>query len=269
MRRLGVPLLLLLALALPVAGARSLAFDVEATEAGFRLAGGGEATLQAEAGDEVTLRFTNRAASPHNLHLGAPVNASTPCCQPPGQSRELRFTLPPGFEGGVPFWSDADPDAFRGLLLVGEALPRITIVEPAEGADVPASFVVRVVVENFVVEAFPAGNEAVPGRGHLRFLVDGGNASVLTNETTRAFENVPVGHHLVRAELVNRDGSPLDPPAFDEVLVYRAPASPTLPQGGTTTTPAPPAGTTPTPWPGVLAALAGLAIASRCRRPPR
>ena len=266
MRRLAV--LLLLTLALPAAAARAVAFDVEATTDSYRLAGGGEPTLRVEAGDEVTLRFTNLAPSPHNLHVGAPLDRSTPCCQPTSESAELRFTIPADLQGGVPFWSDADPEGHRGLLLVGEAVPRVRIVEPADGADVPATFTVRVEVDNFVLEAFPAGNEAVEGRGHLRYLVDGGNASVLTNQTARAFESLPVGHHLVRVELVNRDGSPLAPPAFDEVLVYRAPASPTLPPGGTTT-PTPPAETTPAPWPGVLAALAALATASRFRRPPR
>jgi MYXO-CTERM domain-containing protein len=51
------------------------------------------------------------------------------------------------------------------------------------------------------------------------------------------------------------------------VLVYRAAAPTPLPEGNAT--PTPPAGTTPAPRPGVLAALAALAIASRCRRPPR
>lgn len=267
MRRLA--LVLLLVLAAPVAGARAVAFDLEATRDGYRLAGSTASppTLAVEAGDEVTLRFTNHAPSAHNVHLGAPLNVSSPCCQRPGESFEVRFTVPADASGGVPFWSDADPEGMRGVLLVGAPLPRVRIVEPAEGADVPATFAVRIEVENFALEAFPAGNEPAQGRGHARYLVDGRNVSTLTDRTTFTLENLPVGHHLVRVELVNRDGSPLDPPAADEVLVYR-PAAPTpLPEGNAT--PTPPAETTPAPWPGALAALAALAIASRCRRPPR
>lgn len=261
MRRLA-PLLLLVVLALPFAGARSLTLDLAATDAGFS-----PSELRVEAGDDVTLRFTNRAAAGHNVHVGPPVNVSSPCCQRPGESWELRFTVPAGTQGGIAFWSDADPDGHRGTLLVGDALPRVRIVSPADGADVPASFDVRIEVENFALEPFPAGNAPLAGHGHARYLVDGGNASTLTDRTTYTFGNLPVGHHLVRVELVNRDGSPLDPPAFDELLVYRAAAATPLPETNGTTTP--PTDTDDAPGFGLLALVAALAIASRSRRPRR
>lgn len=267
-------LLVLAALLLaPGASARSITFDLEARADAFYLVGGDDPnpTLEAEAGDEVLLRFVNQASSPHNVHVGPPVDAATPCCQAPFDSWDLSFTLPSTFQGGIEYWSDAERLDHRGVLLVGEALPRVRILSPADRSDVGAAFDVTIAVENFQLEPFPATGPPDRVHGHARYLLDGGNASTLTDAPTFTFQGVPVGHHLVRVELVGRDGAPLDPPSFHEILVYRA-SDPTPPtqDAVTTTTPSTPASPTPGLPAGVIAAvLAGLAIASRSRRPPR
>lgn len=273
--RAGLLCLLALALAFPSAAARTLQYDLEARDDGFYLVGGDERNpnLSGENGDEVVLRLLNRATAAHNLHVGEPVSQATPCCLPPGEEAQLRFVVPAEASGGIAYWSDASPSAHRGLLLVGPALPRVRIVSPVEGADVNGSFEVRIVVENFVLEPFPAGSEPVAGRGHARYELDGRNVSTLTEREAFLFENLPVGHHFLRVELVGRDGLPLEPPAFDEVLVYRRAADPDLPEGNGTPTQDPTTPPTRTPGPGVLALAlalaAGAAIASRSRRPPR
>lgn len=263
--------LALLVLLAPVAAARAVSYDLEATDEGFRLAGGDETdpTLTAEAGDEVTLVLTNLAASPHNVHVGDPIARSMPCCLPSGESATLTFTMPADANGSIDYWSDADPEGHRGVLLVGPPLPRVRFVEPEEGADVGGSIAARVRVENFVPEPFPAGATPVQGRGHVRFMIDGRNESTLTDQTTFTYTNVPVGHHFLRVELVGRDGRSLDPPAVHEVLVYRR-ADPTPPPP-TPGEPMPPPATDDAPAPGVLLVLAAAGVAavsaSRCRRP--
>lgn len=254
--------LALLVLLAPTVAARAVSYELEATDEGFRLAGGDEAnpTLTAEAGDEVTLVLTNLAASPHNVHVGEPVARSMPCCLPSGEAATLVFTMPADANGSIEYWSDADPDGHRGRILVGPPLPRVRFIEPEEGADVGGSIVARVRVENFVPEPFPAGTTNVNGRGHVRFMIDGRNESTLTDQTTFTYANVPVGHHLLRVELVGRDGRSLDPPATHEVLVYRR-ADPTPPPS-TPGEPTPPSVTDDSPAPGLVLVLAGAALAA-------
>lgn len=265
--------LALLVLLVPPAAARAVSYELEATDEGFRLAGGDEVnpTLTAEAGDEVTLVLTNLAASPHNVHVGEPIQRSMPCCLPSGEAATLVFTMPGDANGSIGYWSDADPDGHRGRILVGPPLPRVRFVEPEDGADVGGSIEASIQVENFVPEPFPAGATPVHGRGHVRFMIDGRNESTLTERTTFTYANVPVGHHFLRVELVGRDGQSLDPPASHEILVYRR-ADPTPPPS-TPGEPTPPPVTDDSPAPGVLLVLAGVALAalsaSRCRRPRR
>lgn len=227
MRRRLVLVLSLLALPLvlvaPTAQARDVRIELRATDEGFTLAGDQELNppLSAEAGDVVTLVLVNDARLPHNVHVGAPVNASLACCVPPGERETFTFTVPPGQRGGMPYWSDTAPSSHRGSFFVGPPIARVRIVAPVEGADVGGNVTVSIQVQNFVLERFPAGNDPVPGRGHARYVLDGQNVSTLTDATTFTVEGVAIGHHLVRVELVGRDGAPLEPPAVHEVLVFR------------------------------------------------
>lgn len=270
MRRLALVLLLALPLALaPAADARAIRIDLRATDGGFALAGDTETNpaLSAEAGDVVTVTLVNEASVPHNLHVGAPVNASMACCVPPGETDQFTFTVPAEQTGGLAYWSDTAPTSHRGSFFIGPPIARVRIVEPQEGADVRGNVTVVIEVQNFVLEQFPAGNDPVEGRGHARYVLDGTNASTLTNASSFTLTGLAIGHHVVRVELVGRDGLPLTPPAMDEVVVFRR-ADPSLVTTPPTDAPATPSEEDWIPAPGgagMVLALAAAALLSASR----
>lgn len=257
----------LLLLAVPLAGGKAVSLQFEVRDDGFRVAGvdGVNPLVAVEAGSDVTIRVRNEATAPHNLVVGAPVSKATACCLRPGDSATLAFRVDENASGEIAYWSEGAPQLARGAFRVGPPLPIVRILSPAEGADVGGLVEIRIEVEDFVLEPFPAGTEPVQGRGHVRYLLDGGNASVLTDETAHVFERVPVGHHILTAELVGRDGAPLDPPASDDVLVYRRPDATPVPT--TPGEPEPTATSRDSPGPALALLVVAALIASRCRHP--
>lgn len=259
----SAPWLLLALLVLPLASAKTVTFYFEALDDGFHVPGYDEANplLAIDAGSTVTILVRNNGSAAHNLIVGAPVSKAMPCCLRPGESATLTFDLPADASGDVSYRSEGAPDA-RGLFRVGPPLPRVRFLEPEEGATVGREFTARVRVDAFVLEPYPTNQPPLAGHGHVRFLVDGANATPFNDRPERVFENLPVGHHFLRVELAGRDGAPLDPPAFDEVLVYRAADAPLTPSPDGDMTPTSPDRTPLAP----VLALAAIAIASLSRR---
>ena len=127
----------------------------------------------------------------------------------------------------------------------------VTIVEPLDGATLPAGNVtVEVNLTDFALVE-PTGQENAPGEGHLHYYLD---AVVPTNESEPAvpefggyvistnlshtWENVTEGEHNLSVQVVNNDHTPLIPLAFETVNVT---------VGGENVTPTPTVNVTPTP----------------------
>ena len=127
----------------------------------------------------------------------------------------------------------------------------VTIVEPLDGATLPAGNVtVEVNLTDFALVE-PTGQENAPGEGHLHYYLD---AVVPTNESEPAvpefggyvistnishtWENVTEGEHNLSVPVVNNDHTPLIPLAFETVNVT---------VGGENITPTPTVNVTPTP----------------------
>ncbi|HQD25020.1 fasciclin domain-containing protein [Methanoculleus sp. DTU007] len=108
----------------------------------------------------------------------------------------------------------------------------VTIIEPMEGAGVPAGNVtVSVNVTNFTLVE-PTGQPNAPGEGHLHYYLD---APIPTNESvpaipptggyvvstnlTHTWGNVTAGEHNLSVQVVNNDHTPLIPLVFDTVNI--------------------------------------------------
>ncbi len=114
-----------------------------------------------------------------------------------------------------------------------EAQPSVTIVEPADGATVPAGDVtVTVEVSGFeVVDKLNA--PATPGEGHVHFYMDVAQLPTTPGQpavsaqgtyhasatTSHTWTDVPSGEHTFAVQLVNNDHTPLEPPVVAEVTV--------------------------------------------------
>jgi outer membrane protein assembly factor BamB/plastocyanin len=115
---------------------------------------------------------------------------------------------------------------------VPAAAPMLAITSPAEGDRVPAGNVtVEVEVENFTLVE-PTGQDNVPGEGHIHYYLDAlplenpdepaipetGDYAVSTN-TSYTWENVTPGKHILAAQLVNNDHTPIVPLVYDVINV--------------------------------------------------
>jgi hypothetical protein len=101
---------------------------------------------------------------------------------------------------------------------VDEDRPDIKITNPGNNFGVKSSFTLSVAPENFTMAADKLGGVNTPGEGHYQILVDG----VATTETAAATTTVSglsSGTHTVRVQLMNNDGTPLDPVGYDEISV--------------------------------------------------
>lgn len=124
--------------------------------------------------------------------------------------------------------------------------PTLAIAAPAAG-EVGSDFAFRVDVTGFELVPVTASPSNAPGKGHVHYFIDGQPApgDYATHLTTHEVKGLAAGRHVLKAELVNNDHRPLDPP----VAVERA----------VTVTAA--AGQKETPALGVALALAGVAVA--------
>ena len=77
---------------------------------------------------------------------------------------------------------------------------------------------VKVEVNNFIMDSDAIGRDKVPGRGHWHLYLDG-EWTGATAEEIAMLERVSAGLHHVRVALANNDHSPVLPPAEDTVII--------------------------------------------------
>ena len=277
MSRFPLPVLLVLvALCVPppagAQGARAEVIelvmdDVDNESFFFHLPGANERnpTLIAPAGATVLVRVVNDGTLAHNFHVGAPVDRETRCCQDPGVSETLEFTVPLDAPATIPYWCVLHrAQGMEGTIRVApaEGVPKLTVTRPAQNAVVPPTFTVEARAENVTL-----GQNA-----HIQYIVNGtrGLPGWDTSNTTFKVNAVGSGYHIVRVELVNDDREPFSPPVFVERVVFVDRNAPPEDDGTpTVTTPAadpPPdddGGFLGTPTPGAALALTAVALAAR------
>jgi len=109
--------------------------------------------------------------------------------------------------------------------------PSVLLVSPRNGQTLPAGDItvkVDVIAFRLVLKSGPA----VPGEGRLIFYLDPVDVPVVpdlsagsgpgtydTDEPTHTFRNVPPGVHELVVQLIDNDGTPLDPPKVVRVTV--------------------------------------------------
>lgn len=95
------------------------------------------------------------------------------------------------------------------------AAPTIKLTAPRDGDVVPAGDVV-VAVETTNLKFVMPGNKNVAGEGHVHFSLDG-KPEQMSTTPTYTFKDVAAGSHTLRAQLVQNNTEPFDPPIFEEV----------------------------------------------------
>jgi hypothetical protein len=93
--------------------------------------------------------------------------------------------------------------------------PTLTITAPTEGATIaPGDVEVKVAATN--LEFVMPSNKNVAGQGHVHFTLDD-RPFQMSVEPNYTFKDVAAGTHKLRAELVQNNTDPFDPPVFQEI----------------------------------------------------
>lgn len=107
----------------------------------------------------------------------------------------------------LPLWAGALLLGALALLVAspGSAAPTLSIVSPAEGADIDSGTVVLVLdIQNFTLNGSAFGLAAAPGEGHYHLFIDG--AYRKADYGMPAFlADVPAGTHEIGVRLANND----------------------------------------------------------------
>lgn len=117
----------------------------------------------------------------------------------------------------------------RAEVTVRTLEPTLVITSPNDGAALTASTLpLTLALAEFTVTPSTAQGDAVFGQGRLDVLVDGVLFDV--GVAGDAIEVSPLGEgsHTVRVELVHADGTPVDPPVYDEIAVTVPAGLPTI-----------------------------------------
>ena len=109
------------------------------------------------------------------------------------------------------------------------APPTLTIVSPAEGAVIPngTPVIVRFVVSNFLlVQPGRVGQIAGPNEGHANVFLDGRYVRLVVDVEPFSL-SMPSGSHTIRMQLVDDNGTALNPDVSESVSVIatRGPAA--------------------------------------------
>jgi hypothetical protein len=106
--------------------------------------------------------------------------------------------------------------------------PTVTISSPGDGETIGSKFTAKVDLDGFAIDEAAVGKDAVDGKGHLHFSLDGGKfdsakysgangklaeqlgtdgkySPSVANEIT--YENIPAGEHTLEVDLANNDHS--------------------------------------------------------------
>lgn len=95
------------------------------------------------------------------------------------------------------------------------ARPTIKVIAPEDGAAV-AGGELKVQVETTGLKFVMPGNTRVPGEGHVHLTLDGQPFKMSTTPDY-VFKDVSAGPHTLKAELVQNDTKPFDPPVLQTV----------------------------------------------------
>lgn len=93
--------------------------------------------------------------------------------------------------------------------------PTMKLVKPTSGETLPAGDVV-VEVETTGHEFVMPSNTNVAGQGHVHFTLDD-EPFEMSVEPSYTFKDVAPGTHKLRAELVQNNTEPFDPPIVEEI----------------------------------------------------
>lgn len=93
--------------------------------------------------------------------------------------------------------------------------PTLKLVAPTDGASVPAGDV-RMAVETTGLKFAMPSNTLVAGEGHVHFTLDDKPAQ-MSDTPELVMKAVTAGPHKLKAELVQNDTTPFDPPVLEEI----------------------------------------------------
>lgn len=107
------------------------------------------------------------------------------------------------------------PAATSGGSATTAAAPTIKVTSPKNG-DSLAPGDVLVAVETTDLKFVMPGNKNVAGEGHVHFSLDG-KPEQMSTTPSYTFKDVAAGSHTLRAQLVQNNTEPFDPPIFEEI----------------------------------------------------
>jgi len=128
--------------------------------------------------------------------------------------------------------SPLDPAVYAEITVTAIA-PSITLTLSATSIEEGSTVVASWTVTGFALDAAAIGGANVPGRGHVRVLVDG-EVITRTAASSITLEALAVGSHTVRVELSNNDRSAVSPAVFDEATLEVTAAEGPVPAAGIT-----------------------------------
>ena len=97
----------------------------------------------------------------------------------------------------------------------GGAKPALEATLKQEGRSATISYQVT----NFTIHAEHAGQEPVPGEGHLHLFVDGKEKAELKTEAPVRLENLPAGKHTIKLDLRQNNHTALNVEKVFEIEV--------------------------------------------------
>ena len=113
-----------------------------------------------------------------------------------------------------------DPPVFdERLVKIPFNSPRISLLKPANGATVGATFEVAVATANFALVDFAGAPADSAGQGHYEVLVDGSDLGAAFATTSTGWSSRGPGAHRVRVELRSNTGSSLAPNVADKARI--------------------------------------------------
>lgn len=129
----------------------------------------------------------------------------------------IRFAVAVGLLALVPLLAacakDASTPPDTSATVTSDAT--VALIEPTTGTEVPAG-TVKVRVETTGLTFTMPSNTNVAGEGHVHFTLDD-RPFVMSTEPQIDLEDVDPGPHTLKAELVQNDTKPFDPPIEDTI----------------------------------------------------
>jgi hypothetical protein len=123
---------------------------------------------------------------------------------------------------------------------ISEERPSISIVKPVDGAYFyGGDLEVEVAISGLMMNQSAIGGNNTAGEGHWHLYINGDLIGPYT-DTTVMLSDLPVGHHVLKVQLVNNDHTPVMPEAYDiaefhllavPMIMIKSPANGTVIEG--------------------------------------